>query len=144
MNRVAATHVGALMLGALALVFGIGAFKIGFWMDEMPGPGLLPMAAAALLVPVIIVMLREPAPAEETPFTATPLLALAVMGVFGLLLPYAGVVLAVSALLIVWVRFFHRQSWLRAVTCSVCLTAAAVFIFGVLLAVPMQLRPVWL
>ena len=72
MNRLAPTHVGALMLGALVLVFGVGAFKLGFWMDEMPGPGLLPMAAAVLLVPTIAVMLREPAPAEETPFTLTP------------------------------------------------------------------------
>jgi putative tricarboxylic transport membrane protein len=143
MNRLAPTHVGALMLGALVLVFGIGAFKLGFWMDEMPGPGLLPMAAVVLLIPVIVVILREPAPADETPFTLMPLLALAVMGVFGLLLPHAGVILAMIALVIAWVRFFHQQTWLRAVICSVGLTAAAVFIFGVLLEVRMQLLPAW-
>lgn len=143
MSRVAPTHVAALLLAALVLVFGTGAFKLGFWMDEMPGPGLLPMAAVALLVPVIVVMLREPAPAEETPFTLMPLVALAVMAVFGLLLSRLGVVLAVIALLIVWVRFFHQQSWVRAVTCSVCLTGGAVGIFAVLLEVRMQLLPAW-
>src|SRR5436305_1031475 len=119
MNRVAPTHVGALVLAALVLIFGIGAFRLGFWMDEMPGPGLLPLAAALLLIPAIAIILREPAPADETPFTLTPLLALAVLAVFGLLLPRAGIVLAVIALLIVWVRFFYRQTWLRAVICSV-------------------------
>jgi lysylphosphatidylglycerol synthetase-like protein (DUF2156 family) len=129
------------MLGALGLVFCIGAFRLGFWGDDGPGPGLLPLVAGALLIPLIVVALREPVPEGETAFRMPPLLAIGLALVYALVLSRTGFVPATLVLLVLWIRGFYRQSWLRAAICSVCLTAFGIFIFNVLLKVPMRLWP---
>jgi hypothetical protein len=139
--RIVPSYAAGLMLGALGLVFCIGAFRLGFWGDDGPGPGLLPLVAGALLIPLIVVALREPVPEGETAFRMPPLLAIGLALVYALVLSRTGFVPATLVLLVLWIRGFYRQSWLRAAICSVCLTAFGIFIFNVLLKVARRLWP---
>ena len=141
MIRIAPNLVAGLMLGALALVFGVGAFRLGFWGDDGPGPGLMPLGVSILLLPLLIVALREPDPDGESSFKSQPLLALLIMGIYAFTLPRVGFVPATVVLLAAWIRGFYSQSWLRTAVCSVGLTAVGFFIFHTLLKVPMQLFP---
>jgi putative tricarboxylic transport membrane protein len=141
--RIVPSYVAGLMLGALALVFCIGAFRLGFWGDDGPGPGLLPLVVGALLLPMIVIALREPIPDDETSFKIPPLLAIALMLAYAIALPRTGFVPATLVMLVLWVRGFYRESWFRAVACAVCLTALGLFIFSYLLQVPMPMFPEW-
>lgn len=143
MTKIAPTYVAAAMLAALAILFCAGAFKLGFWVDDTPGPGLLPLVIGLLLLPLLFVALREPIPKDETSFRGSPLVAIVFTVIYALALPHAGFVPASIILLLVWIRLFYRQGWVGAVICSTALTAAGVVIFNVLLKVPMLLFPVW-
>lgn len=143
MTKIAPTYLAAGMLAALAALFGVGAFKLGFWVDDAPGPGLLPLVIALLLLPLLFVALREPIPSDETPFRGSPLVAVLLTVIYALVLPSAGFVPASIVLLLIWIRLFYGQAWVGAIICSTALTAAGVVIFNVLLKVPMPLFPVW-
>ena len=143
MIRIVPSYVAGLMLGLLALVFCVGAFRLGFWGDDGPGPGLLPLVVGALLMPMIVIALREPIPEDESSFKISPLLAIALMLAYALALPRTGFVPATLVLLLLWVRGFYRESWFRAMACAVCLTALGLFIFSYLLKVPMPMFPEW-
>jgi len=141
--RIVPSYVAGLMLGLLALVFCVGAFRLGFWGDDGPGPGLLPLVVGALLLPMIVIALREPIPEDETSFKIPPLLAIALMLAYALALPRTGFVPATLVLLLLWVRGFYGQGWFRSLACSACLTALGLFIFSYLLRVPMPMFPEW-
>jgi putative tricarboxylic transport membrane protein len=143
MIRIVPSYVAGLLLGLLALVFCVGAFRLGFWGDDGPGPGLLPLVVGALLMPMIVIALREPIPEDESSFKIPPLLAIAMMLAYALALPRSGFVPATLVLLLLWVRGFYRQSWFRAVACAACLTALGLFIFSFLLKVPMPMFLEW-
>ena len=136
------TPVATLLLAAAAAVFVVGAMRLGFWTDDGPGPGLLPFAAGVLLLPLLVIALRERVP-DETPFRAAPLGAICLTCFYAAALPYLGFAIATVLLIVAWVRLFHGQGWVRAVTLSLGLTAASTFLFGTLLKVPMPLFPPW-
>jgi hypothetical protein len=141
MIRIVPSYVAGVILGLLGLVFCIGAFRLGFWGNDGPGPGLLPLVAGALLIPLIVVASREPISEGESPFSLPPLLAIALALIYALALPHTGFVPTTLVMLILWIRGFYGQSWLRAVICSLCLTAFGILIFNVLLKVPVRLWP---
>lgn len=141
MIKIAPTYLAAGMLGALALIFGIGAFRLGFWGDDGPGPGLLPLVVSLLLVPMLVLVLREPLPPDETGFSAGPLSAIVLVLIYAAILPRAGFVLSTLVMLFTWIRLFYRQGWFRSAACSASLTVLGLVIFNVLLKVPMQLFP---
>jgi hypothetical protein len=136
------TRIAALLLAALASVFGIGGWRLGLWADGSPGAGLLPFCVAMLMAPMIALLLREGGAADE-PFERTPFLAIGLSCAYALLLPKAGFALATVVLVTLWVRFLHGQGLVRAVLLAVGLTAAGVGLFGGLLKVPMPLLPTW-
>lgn len=133
------TKVAAGLLVALASAFAAGAFELSFWIDGMPGPGLLPFAAAILLLPCAFIVMREARPPGETPFVGAPLVGAGLTGLYAFVVPSTGFVVATVALTVVWVRIFHAQSWLKAIAFSLALTLAAVVVFEFLLKVPMPL-----
>lgn len=141
MIKIAPTYLAVGMLGALALIFGIGAFRLGFWVDDGPGPGLLPLVVSLLLVPMLVLVLREPLPSDEAGFGAGPLSAIVLVLIYAAILPRAGFVLSTLVMLLMWIRLFYRQSWFRSAVCSASLTVLGLVIFNVLLKVPMQLFP---
>jgi hypothetical protein len=101
----------------------------------------MPLGVSILLLPLLVVALREPNPDGESSFRSQPLFAIVVMGVYAFVLPRVGFVPATVILLAAWIRGFYGQGWLRTAVCSVGLTAVGVFIFHTLLKVPMQLFP---
>ncbi len=143
MIRIIPSYVAGLMLGLLGLVFSIGSFRLGFWGADGPGPGLLPLIVGVLLLPMIVVAMREPIPDDESSFKVSPLIAIALLLAYAMALPYSGFVPATLLMLALWIRGFYRQSWLRAMACSASLTALGLFIFGLMLKVPMSMFPEW-
>jgi len=136
------TRIAALLLTVLALVFGVGGLRLGIWSDNTPGAGLLPLAAALLLLPLTGLMLREGSVGEDR-FKASPVAAIALSCAYAAVLPRTGFVVPTVVLVLLWVRIFHEQGWLRAALLSACLTAAGVGLFGLALKVPMPLFPAW-
>jgi putative tricarboxylic transport membrane protein len=136
------TSIATLLLAAVAVIFVVGATRLGFWTDDGPGPGLLPFAAGVLLLPLLLVALRERV-LDETPFRAAPLGAICLTCLYAAALPYLGFAPATVLLIIAWVRLFHGQGWVRAIALSIGLTAASIFLFETLLKVPMPLLPAW-
>lgn len=137
------TPIATLLLAGVAIGFAVGARRLGFWTEDGPGPGLLPFATASLLLPLLIVVLRERVP-EEEPFRAMPLAAIVLTCTYAAVLPYVGFLLPTFLLVVAWVRLFHRQGWLRCILLGVGLTTAGTIVFDILLNVPMPLLPTWL
>lgn len=136
------TRIVTLLVALTALVFAVGGVRLGFWTVDGPGPGLVPFTAALLLLPLLVVVLREGVAGEE-PFRATPLAAIATISAYAAVLPYAGFAGPTVALVVVWARLFYRQSWTRAVALGLGLTLAGAVLFGTLLRVPLPLAPTW-
>ncbi|HEU5068211.1 MAG TPA: tripartite tricarboxylate transporter TctB family protein [Sphingomicrobium sp.] len=133
----------AVMLAILAGVFALISVGLGFWVDEVPGPGLLSFIAALLLLPVLAaVVLGQPQPEDEQGFDRRTLFALPLLCVCAIVVPYAGLVLGSLGFSVLWVRFFHRQTWLRAVVVSTALVCAIALLFHGL-AGPIPLFPEW-
>lgn len=142
MNLLFPTRVATAMLAIFGTVFGVGALGLGLWQTDMPGPGLLPFATALLLLPLIYFVLREPVP-DETPFKSTALKAVVLTCGFAAVVPYTGFALGTFMLVVLWVRFFEKQSWVRAGLVGGSLVVAGIIVFSVLLHVPIPLQPVW-
>jgi hypothetical protein len=132
------TAIATGVLVAMGLVFAVGGLRLGLWTFDGPGPGLLPLGAATLLLVVLVpVVLTQPREAES--FRKEPLIAIGMCCLFAFLAPRIGVVIPCVLLVTLWVRFLHEQSWLRAGLVGAGLTAAGIGLFHVLLKVPMPL-----
>lgn len=130
------------LLVVLALVFGAGAFSLGFRAEGVPGPGLLPLLASLALLPLGLRLLLAPGRlGEASPFRARPLALLAALAAYALALPRAGFVVPTVVLLVLWARGFHGRPLGHALLLAVSLTAGAVLVFGVLLGVRLPLWP---
>ncbi len=137
-------RVAVLLMALLAVTFAAISSELGFWVDQMPGPGLLCFAAAILLMPVLAAIYWAPPLAEdEKGYDATTLFALPLICVYAAIVPFTALVAGTILLVILWVRFFHGQSWMRAIILSVCLVAGFAVLFKSLLGAPMPLFPDW-
>lgn len=137
----APSRVATAVLAVVAVAFAVGGWRLGFRDDDGPGPGLLPFAAAMVLAVLLVLMQREPAGPEETPFRLRPLIGIALCAAYAAAAPWIGFVPATLVLVAGWVRIFHGESWLRCGLLAAALTGAGVLLFGTLLRVPMPLFP---
>ena len=136
-------RVAVLLLAILAITFAAISSEHGFWVDQMPGPGLLCFAAAVLLLPVLAAIYwAAPLADDEHGFDRKTLLALPLICIYAAIVPYTALVPATVLLILLWVRFFHGQSWLRAGILSVCLVAGFAVLFRGL-GTLMPLFPDW-
>jgi hypothetical protein len=130
------------MLAGLALVFGAASFRLGFFVDGVPGAGLLPLGAAALLLPLVVLALASRSiPEEEFRLGRAPLLGIVALLVYGVLVPKVGFAPATAVLMVLWARFLHGRSWLEAIVFAAAIVATASILFRVLLGVPLPLLP---
>ena len=130
------------MLAGLALVFGAASFKLGFFVDGVPGPGLLPLGAAALLLPLVGVTLASKVIAEEEfSLSWAPLLGILALLVYAGLLPKVGFAAGTLVLMILWARFLHGRSWLESILFAAAIVGLASAVFRLLLGVPLPLLP---
>lgn len=133
-------RIAVILLGVTAIGFAVGSWRIGFWDETGPGPGLLPFITAAIMLPLLFVVWREPAPDDE-PFRFNPLAAVILTAIYALVLPHLGFILPTVLLIVIWVRLFHRQPIWRAFLLSFLLVVAGTLLFVGLLKVPMPLLP---
>ena len=140
-RSVGALPVAAACFVILALVFGLGAFTLGFRKEGVPGPGVLPFVTSVALLPIGLRLLLAPRtrPAPR-PLELRPLVALAVLALYAAVLPRLGFVAPTVAFVTLWCRAFHATSLGRALAIALLLVAGAVLSFRVLLAVPL---PLW-
>ncbi len=135
-------HVAAALIAVVAVAFGIASWRLGLWTDDGPGPGLLPVAAACLVFPILLLILREQFDDDER-FDRSPLIAIILLCVYAAILPYLGFLIPTVALIVAWTTIFERKNILGGVVLSGFLVAFGWIIFVYLLRVPMPLLPVW-
>ncbi|MBX3519209.1 MAG: tripartite tricarboxylate transporter TctB family protein [Xanthobacteraceae bacterium] len=135
-------NVAAILIAAVAVAFGIASWRLGFWTDDGPGPGLLPFVTVCLLFPILFLIVREKFDDEER-FKADPLVAIIMLCVYAATLPYLGFLVPTVALIVAWTTIFERQNIVRGIVLSGFLVACGWVIFVYLLRVPMPLLPVW-
>ncbi len=134
-------NVAVGLIAITAAAFGVASWRLGFWTDDGPGPGLLPFVAACLIFPVLLLILREKFDDSER-FDKSPLLAILLLCVYALVLPYSGFLIPTVALIVAWTMFFERKNALAGVILSGVLVAFGWVIFVYLLRVPMSMLPV--
>lgn len=128
------------LIAVAALAFGVASWRLGFWTDDGPGPGLLPFVTVCLIFPILFMILRENLDDSER-FHAHPLFAIILLCVYAALLPYLGFIIPTVTLIVAWTFFFERQNILKGFLLSVLLVAFGWFVFVYLLRVPMPLLP---
>ena len=136
------SRVAACALGALAVVFCVASWKLGYWVKGAPGPGLLPLGTSLLLGACAVFLVRAPAVADEdSGFGSAPLVAFALLCAYGVALPWGGVVLPSVAFGTFWMRFLHQRPVLASMAVSVLLSGAGAALFKVALKIPLPLWP---
>jgi putative tricarboxylic transport membrane protein len=132
--------VAVALIAIVAVAFGLASWKLGFWTDDGPGPGLLPFAAAVLLAPTLLLILREEFDSGER-FHPAPLTAIITLCVYAFALPYLGFLIPTVVLIVAWVRGFEQQSWTKGLMIAAFLIAVGWVVFVYLLKVPMKMLP---
>jgi hypothetical protein len=126
----------------LAISFGVGAIRLGFWSDGLPGSGLIPFLGCALLLPTAIALLRAPLDEGDSDrLRPKPLIGFAVLCIYAWILPWIGFAAATGMLLLVWIKGLHGRTWIEAAAGSVSLSAFIIFLFDYLLKVPLNVWP---
>lgn len=129
-------------LGLLALGFGVGSWSLGYWIQGVPGPGLLPLGTSILLAPAAIYLFRAPLePGDEASLAAKGLIGFALCAACALAMPYLGIAIPGGVLALLWMRFFGSRSWLSAGLISVAMIAGLYSLFVLALKVPMPMWP---
>ncbi|WP_051297811.1 tripartite tricarboxylate transporter TctB family protein [Brevibacterium album] len=132
--------VGAVLTltGVLAVV---GALRMGVGSLADPGAGSWPLLLGVVLAgtgTAVGVRARRHIADVESFGSATrgPLLGLASIAAYGLVLPLVGFEIASLALLVFWLRGLGRQSWRSSLIGSLLIVLILYLIFVVALAVP--------
>jgi hypothetical protein len=135
-------RLAAVILGLLALGFGVASWSLGYWIDGLPGPGLLPLGTSLLLLPAVVVLFRAPPePDDEASLSPRSLAGIGMCGACALAMPWLGIALPGWALGLLWMRWFGARSWLAAGAAAALIIGALAGLFVVALKVPMPLWP---
>lgn len=130
------------MLGVLGLLFAGASWKLGYFAGGQPGPGLLPAAAGAMLLPLALLLARAPLePEDERTLGGRPLAGLGLLAAYCLAMPWAGMVLPTFVAGALWMRLLHGRPTVSSVFWSALLCATFIGGFIFLLKVPMPLWP---
>ncbi len=135
-------RLAACVLGALALVFCMASWKLGYWIKGAPGPGLLPLGTSLLLALCAVFLVRAPGlPEEDAGFGKAPLVAFALLCAYGLVLPWGGVVLPSLVFGTLWMRLLHRRPVLASLAASALVSGGGALLFKGMLKIPLPLWP---
>lgn len=140
--------VTGLLFVALGASFAIGALNYPFGGSAKPGPGYLPLGLGVLLALIGALLLFKALTIEvegDDPIAAfawRPLLAITgAVVLFGLLLPHAGLLLALPVLVVVASAGGRTFRWREVLVNALVVTAAAWLLFVVALRLPLPLVP---
>lgn len=128
----------AAMLALCGAGFAFGAWKLGLWMDGGPDAGLLPFAAALLLLLFSLGAVIAPLPETPDPIVWRRLSCYLAAGlVFCVLPPLAGAMLAFTAGLVLMLHVGEGLPPLRSLAVSLTVSVAATLLFRQVLGVPL-------
>lgn len=138
--------VSALVMIALAVAFGVGSLKLGFWDHGIPGSGLMPMIASLALLPLAVVLLvqairgREGRGAGEG-FQLLPIATLVLLWTYVAALPCFGFAIPTAVMLFILVKFIYGRGLLPALLVSLLVTAGGAVLFSMFLDTPIEVWP---
>jgi len=137
--RARAVAVAPLLVGLFFGGYALGSLPVGS--VTRPGPGLWPIVVSAVVVVMsLLLVFTERTGRDYEPFTARirqVAAAIAVTSCFVWAFTQAGLVLPALAFLVVWLRFFGKESWRTTFVVAVLTTAVFHLLFVTLLAVPL-------
>jgi hypothetical protein len=140
--RLAPGRAATVVLVLLAVVFGGASWKLGYWVHEGPGPGLLPLVAAvALLISASVLLSGRPLPEEDRAFSPAALAGLALLAAYGAALPWAGLVLPSFLFATLWMKLLNQRRLWVSLLASAAIVAGGTLLFKALLGVPVPLWP---
>jgi putative tricarboxylic transport membrane protein len=133
-----------LIIGAITAWSAIH-LSMGRW--KHPGPGFLPFGLALLLIlfSLILIFSSRPkkgiTPAAFWPHRAwlRPLLGVAILIFFALVVEWVGFLITTFVFLVIWMGVIERVRWLTILSVSIGTTAALYLIFALFLDVPLPL-----
>ncbi len=138
--------VSALVMIALAVAFGVGSLKLGFWDHGIPGSGLMPMIASLALLPLAFILLVQAIRGREgrgegEGFQLLPIATLVLLWVYVAALPRLGFAIPTAVMLFILVKFIYGRGLLPALLVSLLVTAGGVMLFSMFLDTPIQVWP---
>jgi putative tricarboxylic transport membrane protein len=111
-----------------------------------PGPGFLPFGLAIVLIilSLILIFSKRKKGAASTPFWPhrtwlRPLLGVAILIFFALVVERAGFLITTFIFLVIWMGVIERIRWLTIISISIGTTAALYLIFALFLDVPLPM-----
>lgn len=109
-----------------------------------PGPGFLPFGLSITLVLLSLILIlthwkkgKQPIPFWPQRTWLRPLLGLAILILYALLLGRAGFLVTTFIFLLIWMGLIERIRWVTIVSISIGVTGALYLIFGLFLEVPL-------
>lgn len=141
MRRLAGSHAGPVVTLLVALAFGgytLASLSLG--RATQPGPGLWPLiVSVAVAVMSLVLLVTRSDSGDYEAFSGRIRvvgLAVAVTACFIVAFATLGFTIPGFALLVVWLRFFGKESWRLTLTVAALATVAFDAVFVFLLAVP--------
>lgn len=141
-SREAASFAASLTLLVLGIVFLIGAIRLDFGSVTMPGPGMFPTLAAALLTLLTAIMtvrsfrsLRERTGLQIGLGHSNSVLAAALLAVMAAVFEPLGIAISAFVFVAALALLFTRRRWWAACLFAAALTCGVVLIFERLLEV---------
>lgn len=140
--RIPARQVaGGLVFWAVIGAVVISTRNLPFWYEGAPGPRFMPLALAALFALLTVLYWIEAAtkaPDDEVDDERSflrPAAFVAITVTLALAWESLGAVLAVLACAFLELKFLEGFSWLRSAVASVCVSAAVLVLFQIVLGV---------
>jgi putative tricarboxylic transport membrane protein len=139
-------RVQSVVAGAIPVLLGAVAAWLSFGLNigslTEPGPGLWPLIVAGLLVAsgIGIIAVTAKTRRDTEAFTRGTIAVLAAAGglaVYASLYEIVGFEVPTVLLLLAWLRFLSRESWLMSAILAVAVTAVAYALFIIGLNVPL-------
>jgi putative tricarboxylic transport membrane protein len=111
-----------------------------------PGSGFLPFGLAIVLIvlSLILIFSKREKESGSTPFWPhrawlRPLLGVAILIFFALVVEWVGFLITTFIFLIIWMGVIERVRWITIISVSIGTTAALYLIFALFLDVPLPL-----
>lgn len=105
-----------------------GWFKYGFWRDGAPNGGFIPVIFGALTLVLSIMEIIQSKKEEGSKIVLRQFIPPAVIVLAVFLINILGMLIVLLAMVIAWLRFLERYSYLKSAIIGICVTA---FIYGV-------------
>lgn len=138
-------------MGYILLIIGAitawSATHLSMGKFKHPGPGFLPFGLAIVLIVLSLVLIFSSRPKKgiaPVPFWPQrtwlrPLLGVAILIFFALVVEWVGFIITTFIFLVIWMGVIERVRWLTILSVSIGTTAVLYLIFALFLDVPLPM-----